>query len=136
MRENQEFVWGPDLKVGLHQINEALKSLPESTRKEGVFSFANEPPVVKHNIVAELWERLFRKMRESAPAPLAGALCEVSPPPTIEEIHRLANARPLRPDEIDFDPQDVKKVVINRRISRRISRRKGSWVQLPENLQG
>ena len=39
LRDNQEFVWGPDLKAGLNEINEHYQTYPEKVREEGLLRF-------------------------------------------------------------------------------------------------
>ena len=44
LRDNQEFVWGPDLKEGLHEVDEHYLTYPEKVREEGLLRFASHPP--------------------------------------------------------------------------------------------
>jgi hypothetical protein len=58
MRQDQEFVWGVDLKSGLKTVNTHFRRLPEDVREKGIMSFASVPP--DGNVVAELWDRHLR----------------------------------------------------------------------------
>ena len=43
LRPDQEFVWGPDLKANLRQINEHYLKLPDFAGEEGVLSLTDDP---------------------------------------------------------------------------------------------
>ena len=58
LRPDQEFVWGPDLKTSLDELNEYYLGLPEGTKQEGLYSFADSPPRIGNQAVYNLWDRL------------------------------------------------------------------------------
>lgn len=128
LRDNQEFVWGQDLKRSLSQINEHYLQLPETTKKKGVVSFASYLPPIEDPLMKRLWNRLLPKSQEMKEGDI---LNKPTAKPTweeiMEEIKELEDAPPLSPKEIHFDPQNIDGVLAQRRI-RRI---KGSWHQIP-----
>ena len=69
LRPNQEFVWGPDLKANLGQINEHFLRLPREIREQGVYSLADDPPPIGNQAVRNLWGRLLPKWREARTEP-------------------------------------------------------------------
>ena len=125
LRNNQEFVWGQDLKKSLSMINEHYLQLPESDKEKGVISFASDLPQIEDSLIEHLWTRLMPKYQEKR----EGATANRSPanPPTLDEIKGMADALPLSPEEIDFDPVNVDQVLIKRSIRRM----RGSWRQIP-----
>jgi hypothetical protein len=124
LRDDQQFVWGQDLKRCLAQANEYYLQLPETTKEKGVLSFASYPPPIEDPLIERLWDQLLPKWREAGNEELAAR-------PTVEEImgqiKAMEDAPPLSPREIDFDPQDVDAIIV-RRHTRRF---KGSWRQMP-----
>ena len=125
LRDDQEFVWGQDLKKSLSKINEHYLQLPESDKEKGVISFASDLPQIEDSLIEHLWTRLLPKYQEKK----EGDTANRSPanPPTLEEIKGMEDAPPLSPGEIDSDPQNIERVLIKRRTRRG----KGSWRQIP-----
>ena len=126
LRDDQEFVWGQDLKKSLSKINEHYLQLPESEKEKGVMSFASDLPQIEDSFIENLWTRLlpkYQKMKE-------GDTANGSPanPPTIEEIKGMEDLPPLSPEEIDFDPVNVDQVLIKRNVRKM----RGSWRQIPD----
>ena len=128
LRDNQEFVWGQDLKKNLSQINTHYLQLPETTKEKGVITFSSDLPQIEDHLMERLWNRLLPKLQEMKEGDTPN---RSTAKPTLEEIMEeikvMENAPPLSPEEIDFDPQNIDAVIIERR-TRRI---KGSWRQIP-----
>jgi len=125
LRDNQEFVWGQDLKKCLIQINEHYLQLPESAKEKGVISFASDLPQIKVPLMEHLWNRLLPKSQEMKKGDIPNR--STAKPTTLEEIKGMEDAPSLSPEEIDFDPQNIDGVLIRRRTRRM----KGSWRQIP-----
>ncbi|NQT56431.1 MAG: hypothetical protein HQ551_09405 [Desulfobacteraceae bacterium] len=128
MRSDQVFVWGPELKSGLNELNKYYLKLPDTERDKGVYSFASDPPEIGNGIVTRLWGQLLPKWRKKeetdvADRPVVG--------PTINEIKRMASAPPLSPSAVDFNPDSTERFLIKRRVARR----KGSWYQVPKGIK-
>ncbi len=128
MRDDQGFVWGPELKSGLSELNSHFMELPDTEREKGVYSFASDPPEIGSGIVARLWDRFLPKWRKENEADVAdrkeGSI-------TVEEIHEMASAPTLSPDAVDFDPESTERFLIKRRVQRE----KGSWFQVPKGIK-
>ena len=127
MRSDQVFVWGPELKSGLNELNNYYLKLPDSERDKGVYSLASDPPEIGNGIVRRLWGQLLPKWGKNketdvADRPVVGT--------TIDEIKRMASAQPLSPSEVDFNPDDTERFIIKRRVARR----RGSWYQVPKGI--
>lgn len=128
MRSDQVFVWGPELKSGLNELNKYYLKLPDTERDKGVYSFASDPPEIGNGIVRRLWGQLLPKWRKKeetdvADRPVVG--------PTIDEIKRMASAPPLSPSAVDFKPDSTERFLIKRRVAKR----KGSWYQVPKGIK-
>jgi len=128
IRSDQVFVWGPELKSGLNEINNHYLKMPDSERDKGVYSFASDPPEIGNGIVRRLWAQLLPKWNKNeetdvADRPVVG--------PTIDEIERMASAPPLSPFEVDFNPDSTERFLIKRRVARR----RGSWYQVPKGIK-
>ena len=91
------------MKRNLGELNSYYMQLPDSTKEQGVLSFAGEPPELGNCLVAKLRDQLLQKYREEGQAHVADESPEGQP--TAEEIQRMADAPSLSPDEVDFDPQ-------------------------------
>jgi len=126
LRNDQEFVWGQDLKRSLSKINEHYLQLPESDKEKGVISFASDLPQIEDPLIEHLWARLLPKYRERK----EGDTANRSPanPVTLEEIKGMGDAPLLSPEEMDSDPQSIQRFLIRRRTRRM----KGSWRQIPD----
>ncbi len=129
LRDDQDFVWGEDLKKDLQSINAYYQSLPEATKELGLTAFANSPPKDGDFLVTKLWDRhlpTWRKIHEND---------ELNLPRKNENLlgrlKKFAKAPTLRADEIDFNETNPDALVIERVISKR----RGSWWQLPKNLE-
>jgi hypothetical protein len=128
LRDNQEFVWGQDLKRSLSQINEHYLQLTETTKEKGVLSFASDLPQIEDPLMERLWNRLLPKSQEMKEGDIPNrSTAKQTLEEIMEEIKELEDAPPLSPKEIAFAPQNIDGVLIRRR-TRRI---KDSWRQIP-----
>ena len=122
LRSDQEFVWGPDLKANLGQINEYYLGLPDGTREEGVYSFADEPPAVGNQAVRDLWTRLLPKWQDADTEHLDATHPRA---PTVDEIRKLAESPEMMTSPGDRVSGELDQLVIKRSIKGK----KGSWYQ-------
>ena len=129
LRNDQEFVLGGELKDGLRKLNQHYAQLPDSTKEQGVMSFAGGPPLEGEFLVTQLWERHLRKGCESKEVKAPEKTQDNSK--LVESLKMIRDAPPLRPEEVDFDPKDPDTLSIERSVRKR----KGSWWQLPKGLK-
>ena len=127
LRPSQEFVWGPDLKVNLGQINEHFLKLPKKIREQGVYSLAEDPPPIGNQAVRSLWSRLLPKWREAGKEPPSSAH---RAPPTADEIRRMAES----PEMVVSERAKTSGELDQALIKRLVKQRKGSWYQIPASL--
>lgn len=128
LRDDQEFIWGEDLKKDLRKLNAHYLQIPDSTRNKGIMSFAPHPPKQFDFLITRIWDRHLPKWREleeekESNTPVNGS--EI-----VREINEIADAPTLSPAEIDFDPSETDAFVIKHNVSKQ----KGSWYQIPKDI--
>ena len=129
LREDQQFIWGEDLKGDLKNLDELYDNLSEAEKEKGLFSFASEPPRNETFLVTELWDRCIPKWRDiKISVPTLDKTVEKK---LADEVTQMAEARTLEPEKVDFDMTNPDSVTLQRKISRR----KGKWWLLPKDLK-
>jgi len=126
LREDQQFVWGQDLKEALRELNDHYSGLPASTKATGVMSFARYPPDQAGSLVTQLWDRHLPGWRDAEER--RRSRTPLSDSELLKRVRGIADAPALPPDQVDFDIPDAVAV------QRRVRRRKGSWYQVPKDL--
>jgi hypothetical protein len=63
LREDQEFISGPQLKAALTQLNEMYSALPDAENKS-IAEIASQPPKEGTNLVTQIWDRQWPTWRE------------------------------------------------------------------------
>ena len=127
LRENQSFIWGPELKRALSALDQHYSALPESEKEKGVMHFAPYPPTEIESIVSQEWDKYLHGWRECAQDP------PIKPDPNpeiVKELTNLTKAPSLQPEAVDFNPEDANVMVVKRRVHKT----KGKWWQLPRDL--
>lgn len=128
LRSEQEFVWGPELKEGLGQVDTHYSQLPRAIKDKGIMFFAGDPPKEETFLVTRLWDRHFagwREMNDETPTHETtddGRL--------VSEINQMADAPALSPTEIDFDVTEADAIA----LTHAVRKKKGSWYQIPKDL--
>lgn len=69
MDNQQRFIWGPDLKTDLAELNHFFLSLPEQERNKGLYTLAQRPPSESTGLTATLWDLCTPRWREPQPTP-------------------------------------------------------------------
>ena len=128
LRENQTFIWGPELKRSLSVLDQHYSGLPESEQEKGVMHFAPYPPTEIESIVSREWDKYLHGWREYAQEP---PIESNSNPDIVNKLKNLTEAPPLRPEAVDFDPEDANVMVVKRKVHKT----KGKWWQLPRDLE-
>jgi hypothetical protein len=126
LRSDQEFVWGEELKRGLHELDVYYSRMPTSEKEKGVITFASVPPKEGDFIVARLWDRQcpgWRKGENTGRSKDDRELLEI--------IEKTMHAPPLRLGEGALDLPDPESVSMKRFVRRK----KGSWYQVPKGLK-
>jgi hypothetical protein len=127
LRDDQDFVWGQDLKADLQRLVTQYKALPESERDKGVLGFASTPPRQDQQcLVGKLWDRHGRGWREQRA--YSPALLNLLQPALREVMGRFNSAPEADRADIAGDLSNVGMVGVNRRIRPK----KGSFWQGPK----
>jgi hypothetical protein len=127
LREDQEFVWGLDLKEDLRKLNRHFAQLPDSVKGQGVLSFAAGPPKEGDFLVTRLWDRFLPTWRDRDRTESD----RYSDTQLLEDLRSLSKAPPLPPGHAPLNSQEVDMI----QIERRVRRRKGSWYQVPKDIK-
>ena len=129
MRSDQEFVWGPDLKGDLRNIDQYFDNLPESEKEKGLYAIASRPPYDEDSIVTKLWDRFLPRWRATSESefPTDKGLSNH----LVKHVKKFTEAKPLRSDQVDFDLSNPDAMVIQRKIQKK----KGKWWQLAKDLK-
>ncbi len=64
LRDNQEFVWGPELKNSLKEINLYYSLFPDDQKEQGLYSLAPTPPQHIPTFVSLLWDNHLKSWRK------------------------------------------------------------------------
>lgn len=128
LRHNQEFIWGPDLKVSLSEINLFFSLYPDSEKEKGLNRLAPFPPTSVDTLVSELWDRHLPSWRDG-PKPDPTVPKQV-PTDIISKVDQIQQAQPIKPDPDTFRTEDIESITIKRVVRRR----KGTWYQIPKDI--
>jgi len=131
LRADQSFVWGEDLKSGLHYMVDHYSKFPQEQKEQGLMRFAPTPPLDDEgSLVAELWDRHLDPAwrSRSGPSPPRDELEDAK---ILKHLKQFSEAPPVPPTDAEFDSMDADMV----QVQRRVHKRKGSWWQLPKDLK-
>ena len=125
LRQDQEFIWGLELKSGLRDINEYFLQFPNAEREKGVMKFARNPPV--DGLIGDIWDRHMRP----------GYRDKANDVPMIPEAEaKLVKRLKAFRDEPTIDPTNARSAEEHEMLSieRHVRRKRGSWWQVPKDL--
>ena len=128
LRDDQEFVWGPDLKADLATLDALYRRLPDDIKSKGIISFAGIPPRDRESLVAKLWDRHRPRWREVEEETERGDPVEEAE--LIAKLESVANSPSLQAGEGIINPGGPEFILVQNPVRKR----KGSWWQLPEDL--
>jgi hypothetical protein len=131
LRPDQEFVWGIDLKADLARLDAHYKStLSEADRERGLIGLVGAPPTEGGHLVTELWKRHLRPEALDDRDVTEGMSAEAREK-LAEELTAFTKGAALPRGAEALEDDTIEAVSIERRITKR----KGSWWQLPKDLQ-
>jgi hypothetical protein len=126
LRDDQQFVWGIDLKADLARMNAHYLTLPESERERGVMAFAHLPPKTGDFLTVQIYDRFGKHWREGSYEVSLGDDARKALADDILSLTESTETIPV-PDNPD-DP-----IFHMRTLARSVHKRKGSWWQLPKD---
>lgn len=129
LRDRQEFIWGPDLKIDLRRLNDHYAQLSEQEREKGIMHFANRPTGSDKDLVVALWNRHlpgWNSIKQSR-APMRPN----DEKALVSRITAMQNSPTVAPPISSSEEGDV----IELSVERFVLRKKGSWYQMPKDLK-
>lgn len=130
IKDHQRFIWGPDLKSDLANINKHFMAYPEEVKERGIISFASKPPKDGDFLTSELWDLLDTSWRN--PSENSTPLSEEANEKLLKFVKGFADAPNLPPE---LEP-DLSEEIDNLMIQRSIQKRRGSWFQVAKDFKG
>lgn len=129
LRQDQQFIWGPELKSGLKKINEHYLEYPKAQKENGVMSFAGYPPKEGDFLISEIWDRHLPGWRKRKEIDLTNK--NIRHDKLVEHLKKFTEAPTLSQKEVDFDVSNADSLSIKRMVRKK----KGSWFQIPKDIE-
>lgn len=130
LRGDQTFVKGLDLKADLGKLDEHYSRLPEETKSQGVFHFADCPPTDTSFLVTQLWDKHLPLWRKHKAEPQRAA-DEGDQKEIVELMNRIQDAA----DSSDLVTQVSSEDASYLQIQRNVLFRKGKWQRFPPEVE-
>ena len=129
LRDDQRFVWGPELKQDLGELNAIYALLPEAERDKGVYTFAPTPPKDRHSLITDLWDRWMnenwrRPEEERVPKDIQDGVDLDEMIDVVNQSGEVIGTKRNPYVEPDFMT-----------LKRHVRVKKGSWYQVPKSLE-
>ncbi len=129
LKEDQQFIWGGDLKEGLKEINQYYDELPNSEKEKGLYVFASRPPKDTKFFITRLWDKFLPRWR--SPSKPIKQEDDKTRKELIKKLNEFGDGKPLKDEEVSFDVSAPPAMMIKRNVRKR----KGKWWQLPKDLE-
>lgn len=129
MRQDQEFVWGQDLKTDLARVNLHYENFPEDIKEKGLFAFAHYPPGSDGDLLVQLWDRHAPRWREQDRNDKVFVPTKM--PDLVAKLRKFSDAPGKPASELPYDPAEIENVSIQRVVKKR----KGSWFQIAKDFE-
>jgi hypothetical protein len=134
LREDQEFIWGSDLKADLKDLNSYYQTLPEEVKSQGIYKFAKGLPDESDGVIRKLLKRHTPNVLSPKSNVDTTKLSQVAGKKIVEEIKKWESA-PNAATEKEMSGEWESLV-----IKRSVQRQRGSWLQIgpevPDQKEG
>ncbi len=130
LREDQQFLWGPDLKQELQKIDAHFSQLPEEEKEKGLFAIATYPPEDEAFLITRLWDVYLPRWRSNLQKKIN--LTPEEETRLIKQLREMHDAEPLSGTE-QYGPGFKNPDSIS--LDRKISHRRGKWWQLGKDFK-
>lgn len=135
LRTEQQFIWGPDLKAALKEINEHYLKLPKTEKAKGVFGFAKKPPKEAGLLVSDLWKKFLRPgILDEAEAPVemdTEKRAQIEKELLAHVNNLVKKAKAAQPSDAGTQRDEAHSVVIERKVRAR----RGSWRMFSKEVE-
>lgn len=128
LRSDQHFVWGIHFKEDLRKIDEYFKKFPRRVREQGLHAFATFIPDDLDLQFRHIWNKYINYPKRSESKLALPKKLDES---LIKEINDFKTATKLKSDEIDFEPEEIDALYIERNIRRK----KGFWYRVSKHIK-
>ena len=130
LRNDQEFVWGEDLKNDLSRLDDHYSAFPDEIRELGLMRFASRPPLEGDFLTTSLWDKFM------SPRWRDGTDEENMEPPVqnkelVEMLSKWGDAPTVEGVDEQLTSDDVNSMVIKRSVPAQ----KGKWRILPPGVE-
>lgn len=129
IRQDQTFIWGPDLKADLNTLNTHYMSLPKHITDQGIMKFANTPPVDEDSLTGALWDKVNPNWRNSKQPKIP--LTKEANDKIIGHIKEFRDAPAIGASRADLSEDDIESLSVQRSIRHK----RGEWYQLPKDFK-
>jgi hypothetical protein len=127
LRGNQDFVKGDELKSDLRALNKHFLALRAVDGDRDLMSLPHSPPENVGSVVSHIWRKHMRPREDEDHADRVPE----DQVKLVDQINQMHGAPTIPPDWLDFDVSNPDALIIERRVRRR----KGSWLQIPKDIQ-
>lgn len=126
LRPDQHFIWGPDLKSGLAELDKHYKALPPSEKDRGIQAFAQWPPQDDSFLVSRMYDEYLPDWRHQAENPVE--LDHETHEKLVQNLRGMLNGREV----LSRGPSGQGEFL---GIRRSVRKKRGSWYQVPKDLR-
>ena len=127
MKTNQDFLWGPDLKAALSQINHSLSNTSEFERQKGLHKLAPVPPGDDSNLVVAMVNRHAPRLHGSRDLDMP--MEPEAERKLVEHLKSFSNCT-VAPDVASIPSDELDSVAIERLVPAK----RGSWWIIPKDV--
>lgn len=137
LNENQLFLWGPDLKSGLREVDHFYDKFPDSEKEKGLYEIAPFPPLDDKFLVRQIWDDCLEKHKKNYKAKPRQRKSKdqntnIPNYETIKHINELVDtAKELSKSDTIKHIENPDEIVIKRKTAKK----KGKWWILPKDLE-
>ena len=129
LRDDQEFVWGLDLKADLKHLNAHFAALPAKEREKGVMRMARHPPVESGFLTTTLWRKLMPD-KAFSDRDHASHMDPAKSRRLVDSLKAFTEGETIPEAQIKQIASEPEAMAIKHIVPRR----KGSWYLLPKDF--
>ncbi len=130
LEEDQEFIFGNELKSDLKKINDHFSTIPEEIKRRGVYKFAVYPPHDIETLVGKLHDQFLKPWRENSKNQFKKAMEPSKKNSELVEslTEKQESKTPYFGPPIDSDQAD------SMVLTRKIPAKRGNWILFPPEV--
>jgi hypothetical protein len=129
LQDDQQFVWGLDLKQSLGELDLFYSLYSEEEKERGIYALAPHPPKHIKTLVSDIWDRHIPTWRTTNR--ISAEESEVRFQEIKKRAHEIEEAEAVRTPPGFINPDSIHSTLIKRQASRR----RGKWYQIPKDFR-